>query len=208
MNWISIITNTLTGVNLLVCLLLILLVLLQRPKNEGLGAAFGGDTASNLFGAQTTNVLANLTRWMGGIFLAICLTIAILGTHDKDRQGKIGMYIDKVKAEKAEREKQKASEEAAKAAAEKADAAKRPPIPTSTTTEPVAVPPLPSPDAKPAMPATPTVPAPDAPKSTDAKSPQPTPPVSKPVDAKPADVKQPVPVVPPVPPAPSGAQGN
>ena len=88
MNWISIITKLLTAVDVIVCVLLILLVLLQRPKNEGLGAAFGGDTASNLFGAQTTNVLANLTRWLGGIFLGLCLTIAILGTFDKDRKGK------------------------------------------------------------------------------------------------------------------------
>ena len=228
MNWISIITNLLTAVNLLVCILLILLVLLQRPKNEGLGAAFGGDTASNLFGAQTTNVLANLTRWMGGIFLAICLAIAILGTFDKDRQGKIGVYIDKVKAEKAERDKQKASEQAAKAAAEKAEAATRPQIPNSTTTEPVAVPPIPSPDAKPAMPATPTAPAPDKTKPADSKAPQPTPTESKPADVKPADAKPaeakpadakpadekpaeskpPVPVVPPAPPAPGGNEGN
>ena len=64
MNWIGIVTTLLTVVNILVCLLLIFVVLLQRPKNEGLGAAFGGDTASNIFGAQTTNVLANITRWL------------------------------------------------------------------------------------------------------------------------------------------------
>ena len=76
MNWIGIITKLLTAVNVIVCVLIILLVLLQRPKNEGLGAAFGGDTASNLFGAQTTNVLATLTRWLGGTFLFLCLLIA------------------------------------------------------------------------------------------------------------------------------------
>ena len=210
MNWISIITNLLTAVNLIVCLLLILLVLLQRPKNEGLGAAFGGETASNLFGAQTTNVLANLTRWMGGLFLAICLAIAILGTFDKDRQGKIGVYIKRVEAEKSERDKQKASEEAAKAAAEKAEAATRPPIPTSTTTDPVAVPPVKSPDAKPDMPAAPPAAKPESPKPADSKPPEPTPKESKPADAKPAveksaDEKPPAPVVPP---APSGTQGN
>ena len=94
MNWIGLFTNLLTAVNVLVCLLIVLLVLLQRPKDQGLGAAFGGDTASNIFGAQTTNVLATLTRWLGSIFLVLCLLIAVLGTHDTKRQGKITEYIN------------------------------------------------------------------------------------------------------------------
>src|SRR5437016_513621 len=173
MNWIGIITNLLTAVNVLVCLLIVLLVLLQRPKNEGLGAAFGGDTASNIFGAQTTNVLATLTRWLGSIFLILCLLIAVLGTHDSARQGKIGAYLNKLKQEQAERDKQKAAEEAAKAASAAVEAAKKSAVPASATSAPVQAPPTaPAPakpdDKKPAAPAT------DAPK---------------PADSKPADVK-------------------
>ena len=33
---------------------MMLVILMQRPKSEGLGAAFGGAVTENLFGAQTT----------------------------------------------------------------------------------------------------------------------------------------------------------
>ena len=55
----------------IVCLLMILAILMQRPKNEGLGAAFGGGLTDNLFGAQTTTVLTKFTVWMCGIFFAL-----------------------------------------------------------------------------------------------------------------------------------------
>ncbi len=63
---------------MLVCLLMALVVLMQRPKNEGLGAAFGGGMTENLFGAQTTSVLANFTRWLGGVFFLLTLTLSVL----------------------------------------------------------------------------------------------------------------------------------
>jgi len=69
---------SLLGTQVIVCLLMILTVLMQRPKNEGLGAAFGGGMTENLFGAQTTSVLANFTRWLGGGFLLLTLTLSIL----------------------------------------------------------------------------------------------------------------------------------
>ena len=58
--------------------LLILVVLMQRPKSEGLGAAFGGGMTENLFGAQTSNVLATITRWLGGIFFGLTLLLSIV----------------------------------------------------------------------------------------------------------------------------------
>jgi preprotein translocase subunit SecG len=60
-----------------VCALLILVVLVQRPRSEGLGAAFGGTVTDNLFGAQTTSVLGKATVWLGVGFFAITLLLAI-----------------------------------------------------------------------------------------------------------------------------------
>src|SRR4030095_17240040 len=74
----SILINILLVVEVLSALLIILLVLMQRPKNEGLGAAFGGGMTENLFGAQTTNVLQTITRWLGGIFFVLTLALSIL----------------------------------------------------------------------------------------------------------------------------------
>ena len=70
--------NILLVIHVIVSLLIILLVLMQRPKNEGLGAAFGGGATDQLFGAQTTNVLQTITRWLGGIFFALTLLLSIL----------------------------------------------------------------------------------------------------------------------------------
>ena len=58
----QIVINILLVIHVLVSLLIVFLVLMQRPKNEGLGAAFGGGVTDNLFGAQTTNVLQTITR--------------------------------------------------------------------------------------------------------------------------------------------------
>src|SRR6185436_14596608 len=74
----SILINILLVIHVLVSLLMILIVLMQRPKNEGLGAAFGGGMTENLFGAQTTNVLQTITRWLGGMFFVLTLLLSIL----------------------------------------------------------------------------------------------------------------------------------
>ena len=65
----------------LVALLMALVILMQRPKSEGLGAAFGGAVTENIFGAQTTNVLVKFTTWLAGIFFALTLGLSILYAH-------------------------------------------------------------------------------------------------------------------------------
>jgi len=62
----------------IICLLMILTILMQRPKSEGLGAAFGGGLTDNLFGAQTTTVLTKFTVWLGGLFFLLTLVISVL----------------------------------------------------------------------------------------------------------------------------------
>lgn len=74
----SILINILLVIHVLLSLLIILVVLMQRPKNEGLGAAFGGGMTDNLFGAQTTNVLQSFTRWLGGLFFLLTILLSWL----------------------------------------------------------------------------------------------------------------------------------
>jgi preprotein translocase subunit SecG len=57
---------------------MVLVVLMQRPRSEGLGAAFGGGMTDNLFGAQTTHVLQKFTVYLGVGFFALTLLLAIL----------------------------------------------------------------------------------------------------------------------------------
>ena len=57
-------------------ILLIVIVLLQRSKNEGLGLAFGSQMGESLFGARAGNVLVKATVWLGIIFLVNTTVLA------------------------------------------------------------------------------------------------------------------------------------
>lgn len=74
----SILINVLLTIWSIVALLMVLVILMQRPKSEGLGAAFGGAVTENIFGAQTTNVLVKFTGWLAGIFFVLTFALSIL----------------------------------------------------------------------------------------------------------------------------------
>lgn len=77
----SILINILLVTEAFVALLMMLVILMQRPKSEGLGAAFGGGVTENIFGAQTTNVLTTATTWLASIFFILVLVLSILYAH-------------------------------------------------------------------------------------------------------------------------------
>ena len=74
----SILINVLLAVDMLIAVLMTLVILMQRPKSEGLGAAFGGGVTENIFGAQTTNVLVKFTGWLAGIFFVLTFMLNVL----------------------------------------------------------------------------------------------------------------------------------
>jgi len=74
----SILINSLLVVWTVIALLMILVILMQRPKSEGLGAAFGGGVTENIFGAQTTNVLVKFTGYLAAIFFLLTFGLSIL----------------------------------------------------------------------------------------------------------------------------------
>src|SRR5437868_14844244 len=81
----QILINFLLAIYVLVALLMLLVILMQRPKSEGLGAAFGGGVTENIFGAQTTNVLVKFTGWLAGIFFALTFILSIMYSHKTSR---------------------------------------------------------------------------------------------------------------------------
>ena len=95
---LSLFINFLLAIHVLVSLLIVLIVLMQRPKSEGLGAAFGGGMTENLFGAQTSNVLANATRWLGGIFFLLTLLLSILYAKQSMQKSSIQQNLLKAAA--------------------------------------------------------------------------------------------------------------
>jgi preprotein translocase subunit SecG len=81
----QILINFLLAIYVLDALLMALVILMQRPKSEGLGAAFGGGVTENIFGAQTTNVLVKFTSWLTGIFFVLTFVLSILYSHKTSR---------------------------------------------------------------------------------------------------------------------------
>ena len=164
-NWLNISINLLLVIFVIVCLLMTLIILMQRPKQEGLGAAFGGGVTDQVFGARTTNVLQRGTVYLGSLFFFLSLVLAVMiGQKNKT-------FSTVTKADIA------AKAEAAKTAVKPVEITPKTlteqlppvaPIPAETTEpvvfpadapkETVAVPEIP-PVAIPAVPAVPTVPA-------------------------------------------------
>ncbi len=77
----TILINSLLVLEAFVALLMMLVILMQRPKSEGLGAAFGGGVTENIFGAQTTTVLTTITTWLASIFFVLVLLLSVLYAH-------------------------------------------------------------------------------------------------------------------------------
>ena len=80
-----ILINFLLAIYVLIALLMVLVILMQRPKSEGLGAAFGGGVTENIFGAQTTNVLVKFTGWLTGMFFVLTFALSVLYAHKTSR---------------------------------------------------------------------------------------------------------------------------
>lgn len=84
-DWLSISINLLLVIFVIICLLMTLLILMQRPKQEGLGAAFGGGVTDQVFGASTTNVLQRGTVYLGSLFFLLSITLAVLIGHKNQK---------------------------------------------------------------------------------------------------------------------------
>jgi preprotein translocase subunit SecG len=75
----GLIITLLTGVLVIDCIILMLLILMQLPKKEaGLGQAFGGGATDALFGAGSGNVLTKATKYAAGVFFALALILSVL----------------------------------------------------------------------------------------------------------------------------------
>jgi preprotein translocase subunit SecG len=91
----TILINILLGFYVFVALLMVLVILMQRPKSEGLGAAFGGGVTENIFGAQTTNVLTKITGWLAAIFFLLTFVLSILYAHKGNTKSELSRELMK-----------------------------------------------------------------------------------------------------------------
>lgn len=158
-NWLNISINLLLVIFVIVCFLMTLIILMQRPKQEGLGAAFGGGVTDQVFGARTTNVLQRGTVYLGSLFFILSLALAVLIGHKNRTISTVTKADLAAKVESAKKEEKPAAPVAPKSLSEELPPAE--PIPTETPT-PAEVPadapkdaapaPTPAPKAAPAAP--------------------------------------------------------
>lgn len=193
----SILIGFLYVVEVVVCLLLALVVMLQKPKEGGLGGLAGG-MGEAVFGANAGNVLIKVTAWLGAIFLINTLVLARFTSKSDPHAGSV-MAGEQAPVQKEavpqplsldpEALKQTPVPAAAPAAQPPAPAAK--PAAPAAPAKPAAVPAKPAaPAAAPAKPASPAPAAKSATPTPEAQRRQvpETPAAPAPVPAKPAPV--------------------
>jgi preprotein translocase subunit SecG len=91
----TLLINILLGIYVFDAVLMMLVILMQRPKSEGLGAAFGGGVTENIFGAQTTNVLTKITGWLAAIFFLLTFVLSILYAHKTNTGSNLSRELTK-----------------------------------------------------------------------------------------------------------------
>lgn len=120
--WLDISISLLLILFVLNCLLLSLLILMQRPKQEGLGAAFGSGMTDQILGAQTASVLQKSTVFLGVMFFVLTLALAVLYSAKNSNQTTFKKEVEE-QAEKSKtpEPKPEADEPTAPVTAEKPD---------------------------------------------------------------------------------------
>jgi len=149
--------------HILTCLLIVLVVLMQRPRSEGLGAAFGSGMTDNIFGAQTTHVLAKFTTYLGGTFFVLTLALAMVYSHIYNGESQINKQLMSMPEPKAAAATPAPVDKPlpAASAATATPAPVAPAVASTPAQAPVAVPATPAP--QPVAPLAPATPAPTTP---------------------------------------------
>ena len=73
---VSFIMKVVAAIFLICSVALVLIVLIQKGKGGGLGAAFGGGIASGILGSKTGDFLTWVTIVLVGIFLTLAVVMA------------------------------------------------------------------------------------------------------------------------------------
>ncbi len=89
MFWTNALIVVLLSLFVIDAVLMCLVILMQRSKQEGLGAAFGGGLTESVWGAQTSNVLVKGTVWMALIFFILSISLARLYTYRATQMEKV-----------------------------------------------------------------------------------------------------------------------
>lgn len=84
-------------------ILLVILILMQKTKGAEIGAVFGSGAAAAVLGAGASNILTKITYWLGGIFIALVLSLSLIGHYKVKNLHQI-QYDIPIKTEKQTKE--------------------------------------------------------------------------------------------------------
>ncbi len=103
----AVIDTLLKIIHVFVCLVLMFVVLLQQGRGGGLGAAFGGGAASQVFGGRGAgNILTRATAICAAVFMLTSITLAYRSSS-QDRALTARIELEKMrKAEKGHKKKE------------------------------------------------------------------------------------------------------
>ena len=138
----------------LVCILVVLVILMQRPSaNAGMGAALGGGAAETVFGGESANVLSKMTTTLTVILFVLSFGL-YLGFVAREKP------VSKALDAKATAPVAAPAAPAATAPAAPAPAAPKAPVATPSVPAPAAAKPQSTPAPAATTPAKPAAPAP------------------------------------------------
>ncbi len=92
MFWTNLLIDILLPIFVLDCLFMGLVIMMQRSKQEGLGAAFGGGFTESVWGAQTSNVLVKATVYATILFFILSISLARLYSN-RNAEDQLGSSV-------------------------------------------------------------------------------------------------------------------
>lgn len=98
MTFLSILIGVFTFALILVSLFLVLVVLMQKSKDGGMGAAMGGGMAEAAFGADTSNVLSKSTINAAIAFFVISFGLYLAQIYQHKHAGNAGDALPTISA--------------------------------------------------------------------------------------------------------------
>ncbi len=78
------------------CFILSILVLVQESRSLGLGASFGGDAGTSLFGTSTADILKKMTAGFGIAFAVLCFILSIWTSGSQNLSGTLSTTTEQL----------------------------------------------------------------------------------------------------------------
>lgn len=94
----SVILGIFTFLLILVSLFLVMVVLMQKSKDGGIGAALGGGAAEAAFGAETGNVLSRSTIYASIIFFVLAFGLYLGRIYERKHAANAGGALPTIAA--------------------------------------------------------------------------------------------------------------